>query len=215
MVSEIVGRELKRWEKFLDNKDLDEYERSIINIILEHYGELIESGGTAGGKRANKMAEYIKAKKGMCDQNLVELSLGDTTFNDKKIKRIDYVELESFRGFACSRKFSLNKQYVFLYGPNGSGKSSFSEALEYGLLGIIQESETNGIRLAKYIKNIATKKGVGPKITCKYDDGSSKIAVVDYEAYKFAFIEKNRITDFSHISALNQRNQNERLAALF
>lgn len=68
------------------------------------------------------------------------------------------LSVESFRGFTVSRDFNLNKKYVFLYGPNGSGKSSFSEALEYGLLNIIQEADANKIKLSVYIKNTSTKR---------------------------------------------------------
>lgn len=57
----------------------------------------------------------------------------EQTSKDKKIKTIDKVVIDSFRGFTVSHEFDLKKSYVFMYGPNGSGKSSFSEALEYGL----------------------------------------------------------------------------------
>jgi len=60
------------------------------------------------------------------------------------------MKVESFRGFATSRLFELDKQCVFLYGPNGSGKTSFSEALEYGLLENIEEADTNNT-LSAYI----------------------------------------------------------------
>lgn len=123
--------------------------------------------------------------------------------------------METFRGFSVSRSFNLDSQYIFLYGPNGSGKSSFSEALEYGLLGIIEEADANKIKLSTYIKNTVTKKGEKPNIICVYDDGSEGEAITNYEAYRFAFVEKNRIADFSHISVLNSKNQNERIAALF
>lgn len=212
MMSEIVGRELKRWAETLEN--LTEYDITLVNILLNHYNELISAGGVAGGKRANKFAEYINEKKGTCDKGLETLSFG-LEANAKKIKRLNVLEVESFRGFSMSRTFNLNKQYVFLYGPNGSGKSSFSEALEYGLLGTIEEADANKIKLSVYIKNEATKKGKRPIITCTYDDGTEGKAVVDYDTYRFAFVEKNRIADFSHISVLNSKNQSERIAALF
>lgn len=211
-MGEIVGREIKRWSESL--KNLTEYDITLVNILLKHYDELIEAGGTAGGKRANKFVEFINEKNGMCDKVLETLSFGSET-NTKKIKRINVLEVESFRGFSVSRTFNLNKQYVFLYGPNGSGKSSFSEALEYGLLGIIEEADANKIKLSAYIKNTATKKAKNPTIICTYDDGTKGEAIVDYEAYRFAFVEKNRIADFSHISVLSSKNQNERIAALF
>ncbi|MBQ7360626.1 MAG: hypothetical protein IJW63_11110 [Lachnospiraceae bacterium] len=211
-MSEIVGREVKRWSETL--AELNEYDITLVNILLKHYEDLIEAGGTAGGKRANKIAEYIGEKQGVCDKTIETLSFGSEK-NTKKIKKLNVLEVDSFRGFSVSRTFNLDKQYVFLYGPNGSGKSSFSEALEYGLLGIIEEAEANKIKLSTYIKNTATKKGKKPIITCTYEDGSEDEAIIDYDAYRFAFVEKNRIADFSHISVLNSKNQNERIAALF
>lgn len=213
-MSEIVGRELKLWCDSLDIANLNDYEITVVNIIINHYDELMAAGGTAGGKRANKFIEYVNAQKGICDKNLDIISVR-TTGKTRKIKRLKKLSLDSFRGFAVSRDFDLNKQYVFLYGPNGSGKSSFSEALEYGLLGIIQEADANKIKLATYIKNTSTKKGKAPKITCIYDDDTESDVVADYDLYRFAFVEKNRISDFSHISVLNSKTQSERISALF
>lgn len=211
-MSEIVGREVKRWSETL--AELNEYDITLVNILLKHCEDLIEAGGTAGGKRANKIAEYIGEKQGVCDKSIETLSFGSEK-NTKKIKKLNVLEVDSFRGFSVSRTFNLDKQYVFLYGPNGSGKSSFSEALEYGLLGIIEDAEANKIKLSTYIKNTVTKKGKKPIITCTYEDGSEDEAIIDYDAYRFAFVEKNRIADFSHISVLNSKNQSERIAALF
>lgn len=60
-MSEIVGRELKRWSETLE--ELNEYDITLVNILLKYYEALIEAGGTAGGKRANKFVEYIGEKK--------------------------------------------------------------------------------------------------------------------------------------------------------
>lgn len=214
LMSELVGRELKRWVESINVEELSDYEITVLNIIIKHHNELAESGGIAGGKRANKFAEYVNMKEGKCDKQLETLSFGNED-NFMKIKSIKTLSVESFRGFAVSREFNLDKQYVFLYGPNGSGKSSFSEALEYSLLGVIEEADASKIKLTNYIKNTLTKKGKAPVVTCIYEDGSEGRAFASFEEYRFAFIEKNRITDFSHISVLNSKNQSERIAALF
>lgn len=213
-VSEVIGRELKHWCDSLNAADLNEYDKTVINIIINHYSELMEAGGTAAGKRANKFVEYVKEKNGVCDNKLDTLSFGSKE-DIKRIKRLKKLSVDSFRGFAVSRDFDLNKQYVFLYGPNGSGKSSFSEALEYGVLNTIQEAEANKIKLPVYIKNTSTKKSKSPKIVCMFDDNTEGEATADYELYRFAFVEKNRISDFSHISILNSKSQSERISALF
>lgn len=210
----IIGQELKKWRDSLKTDELDQYDITVVNIILNSYDELQEAGGTAGGKRVTKFADLVSVKNEVCDSVLCDLSVSNISFG-KKIKRINTLEVESFRGFATSRKFELGKQYVFLYGPNGSGKTSFSEALEYGLLGRIEEADTDNIKLPTYIKNTSTKKGNSPIIHCLFEDGSAGIAKEDYETYRFSFVEKNRITDFSHISGLTAKSQSERIAALF
>lgn len=210
----IIGEELRKWKESLKISDLNLYDITVINIILAHFDELIEAGGTVGAKQIIKFAELVSSKNEKCDSALYDVSV-ENNQEKNKIKRINSLEVNSFRGFATSRVFDLEKQYVFLYGPNGSGKTSFSEALEYGLLGNIEEAEADHIKLATYIKNTSTNKGCSPIIRCTFEDGSEDEAKEDYETYRFAFIEKNRITDFSHISGLNAKNQNERMAALF
>lgn len=110
-MSEIVGRELKRWAEKLEA--LSEYDITIVNILLKNYETLIDVGGTAGGKRANKIAEYIYEKKAKCDTSLETLTFGSTT-NVKKIKRIKFLKVDSFRGFSVSREFNLEKSQYSL-----------------------------------------------------------------------------------------------------
>lgn len=215
-MGEVVGRELKHWCNTLNIADMNDYDITAANIIINHYDDLAVSGGTAGGKRANKFVEYVNEKKGICDKKLDVMSV-ETKDETRKVKRLKKLFIDSFRGFAVSREFNLDKQYVFLYGPNGSGKSSFSEALEYGLLGVIQEADANKIKLSTYIKNTSTGKGKTPRITCIYDgdDFTESEVESNYELYRFAFVEKNRISDFSHISVLSSKTQSERISALF
>lgn len=211
---EMLGRELSKWRDTIDISKVNEFDVTVINLIIDHYSELAESGGTAAGKRAKKIAEYIVKKNCVCDKTLSKLTFKQLN-KGRKIKTIDKVVVDSFRGFSVSHEFDLKKKYVFMYGPNGSGKSSFSEALEYGLLGSIQEADANKIKVSSYIKNTTTNKGKKPIISCTYEDGTTGNGNPDYENYRFAFVEKNRISDFSHISVLNTKTQYERIAALF
>ncbi len=210
----IIGQELKKWRDSLNIGELDKYDITVANIIINNFDELREAGGTARGKRSAKFAEMINKKKNICDTSLSNVSEGQS-YSEKRIKRIISLEVDSFRGFATSRNFWLDKQYVFLYGPNGSGKTSFSEALEYGLLGNIEEADADNIKLPSYIKNTYTKQGKQPIIRCLFDDGSEGEAKISYDTYRFSFVEKNRIMEFSHLSRLNTKNQGERMAALF
>ncbi len=73
MVS-IVGEELKNWKKSLIISDLNPYDITVINIILENFEALIKAGGTAGAKRIKAFAELVLAKQGKCDSVLSDIS---------------------------------------------------------------------------------------------------------------------------------------------
>lgn len=83
------------------------------------------------------------------------------------------------------------------------------------MLNTIQEADANKIKLSTYIKNSSTKKGNNPRIIGVFDDDMEGEVISDYTSYRFAFVEKNRISDFSHISVLNSKSQSERISALF
>ena len=85
-MSEIVGREVKRWSETL--AELNEYDITLVNILLKHCDDLMEAGGTAGGKRANKFVEYVGEKEGVCDKELETLSFGGKK-DSKKNKEIE------------------------------------------------------------------------------------------------------------------------------
>lgn len=212
-MASVVKRELQKWKESIEIEELSEYDVTVVNIILNNFDELSKSG-TAYGMRNQKFAYLVEEKKGNCDDKLCDIYVPKSK-EVRRIKKIKSLEVQSFRGFAQSRKFILDKNYIFLYGPNGSGKTSFSEAIEYALLENIQEANVSRIKTEEYIKNTDTHKGIAPILECLFEDGSTGSAEVDYENYKFSFIEKNRISDFSRISGETPATQTDRMAALF
>lgn len=54
--------------------------------------------------------------------------------------RLRRLTLGPFRGFRTPESFDLDKQIILFYGSNGSGKTSLCEALEYALLGDVEEA---------------------------------------------------------------------------
>lgn len=68
-MGEVVGRELKHWCNTLNIADMNDYDITVVNIITNHYDDLAASGGTAGGKRANKFAEYVNEKRVFMTRN--------------------------------------------------------------------------------------------------------------------------------------------------
>lgn len=209
---EISKYEFEKWVNTLNTEALSEYEITMINCILDNY-ELISSCGTAGGVRAKNIGKII-AGQGNKTQKTLHIS-GITKNINRTVSKILELQVEHFRGFGAQQEFKFDKQYTFFHGPNGSGKTSFCEALEYSLLGSIEEATTRSIPIEKYIVHAGEKKAIKPSLKCIYDDGVTDECVSDFEKYRFSFIEKNRINNFSHIGAANAKSQTERIAALF
>jgi len=54
---------IKKWKDSLNVADLDNYDITVANIIINNYDELRQSGGTATGKRISKFVNYINEKR--------------------------------------------------------------------------------------------------------------------------------------------------------
>lgn len=105
---------------------------------------------------------------------------------------------------------------MLIYGPNGTGKSSFCEALEYGLLGSVAEAESKRFREQNdYLKNAHTKTFFAPVIKAMDSQGHEVAIQANEAAYRFCFVEKNRIDSFSRISAQTPAKQTELISTLF
>ena len=69
-------------------------------------------------------------------------------------QRLCHLSLGPFRGFRNAEAFDLARRIVLFYGPNGSGKTSLCEALEFALLGAVDEGAQKRIDAAQYLRNI-------------------------------------------------------------
>src|SRR4030042_1259616 len=76
-------------------------------------------------------------------------------FSEYERKLINLI-IENFRGVSNYEKIDFSKKYTFIYGPNGSGKSSLCEALEYSMLGYINEAILKRISIEQYTINMIT-----------------------------------------------------------
>jgi recombinational DNA repair ATPase RecF len=101
------------------------------------------------------------------------------------------------------------------YGPNGSGKTSLCEALEFALLGAVDEGAQKRIDAAQYLRNIHEGRFAPPQLTALDAQGRKVAVQADADAYRFCFIEKNRIDSFSRIAAKPAGQKTELIAALF
>jgi energy-coupling factor transporter ATP-binding protein EcfA2 len=130
-------------------------------------------------------------------------------------KRLRHLTLGPFRGFRFPEPFDLQKRIILFYGPNGSGKTSFCEGLEFALLGGVEEAENKRIDPRVYLANLH-EGGFAPPTLKATDHQSREVDVVaNEEAYRFCFIERNRIDAFSRIAAKPAGQRSELIATLF
>lgn len=209
---EYAKYEMSNWLKGIDSSTLNSYDRTLLGILIDHFDEIAQQG-TAKGGRANLISRFIIE----LGRN-TRLEIPDITNDNSShpsIEKLLVLYVEKFRGFCSPVEFKFNDKYTLFHGSNGSGKTSMCEALEYSILGTIEEASSRTIPLKRYIIHAGEKKAKEPKLKCRFSDGSEEYCSPDLDTYRFAFIEKNRIDSFSHMGATTAKNQTDRIAALF
>lgn len=154
-------------------------------------------GQFAGMNSGLPMLDAIAAGAGWRWRSLTELTVGP------------------FRGFRNPESFDLNKRLILFYGPNGSGKTSLCEAMEYALLGAVDEGAQKRIDAGQYLRNIHEGRFEAPRLQALDLAGQPIKIDADADAYRFCFIEKNRIDSFSRIAAKPAGQKTELIATLF
>lgn len=208
-----IKLEFEKFLRSLDVSQLSATERKLINIIRNHFDEIAEYG-RAGGRRAKLLNKLIQehGRKITDELILAKEEIFDSGF---PIKKLNSIEIENFRGFTSKEIFKFDRPYTLIYGPNGTGKSSFCEALEFSMLGYINEADSRRIDIIKYITNTTTKTYTHPKLLALGPNEAEIEVVSSPTNYHFSFIEKNRIEGFARISSNTPANQNEMIATLF
>lgn len=107
------------------------------------------------------------------------------------------------------------KQITLLYGPNGSGKTSLCEALEYALLGDVEEAGNKRIAARTYLANLHAGRSAPPVLKALDNGGQELDVVSNPDTFRFCFVEKNRIDSFSRIAARPNTQRAELIATLF
>ncbi|MGE0113367.1 MAG: AAA family ATPase [Steroidobacteraceae bacterium] len=130
-------------------------------------------------------------------------------------RRLRSLTIGPFRGFRTPETFDLQKRIILFYGPNGSGKTSFCEGLEYALLGSVEEAGTKRIDEQTYLANVHAQGFEVPVLRATDHHHRQVAAVSNPDAFRFCFIEKNRIDAFSRIAARPPAQRTELIATLF
>ncbi|WKS83374.1 AAA family ATPase [Aeromonas caviae] len=129
--------------------------------------------------------------------------------------RMHNLTVGPFRGFMRQEVFDLSRDITLVYGANGTGKSSFCEALETAMLGSISEAKVKRVDHRVYCNNARLRQHTVPVLTSSTGEAQPAVVMANEDAYRFCFIEKNRLDDFARIAARTPGDQRQLIATLF
>ncbi|MEB7546940.1 ATP-binding protein [Enterobacter ludwigii] len=129
--------------------------------------------------------------------------------------RLHELTVGPFRGFMSEETFDLSRDVTLVYGANGTGKSSFCEALETAMLGSISEAKVKRVDHHTYCNNARLQRHTLPILTSCAGEIPPAAMIPNEDAYRFCFIEKNRLDDFARIAARTPSDQRQLIATLF
>jgi energy-coupling factor transporter ATP-binding protein EcfA2 len=202
--------------RFIDSLEPDlvtQDEWRLLNVLSDHLDDVIPLG-TGAGRRS----KYI-AGVAFPNFDALPVDVPQTTQEAqgsiKRLRRLSAISIGPFRGFARNEAFDLDSQIVLLYGPNGTGKSSFCEALELALLGTVNDSSAKRLDQGEFLKNARTGSFEQPRLIGLFEDGEPAPVTANSNLFRFCFVEKNRIDDFSRIASFTPGLQERLIASLF
>lgn len=203
--------EYHKWICTLETRLLSDLEKHLLNLITENFEDVFNSG-THHGSRAKLIISLLESNP---IPDSITLNIPDSEITETTSQPLTKIEIGPFKGFVAQREFQFGDNYTLLYGSNGTGKSSLCEGLEASLLGYVAEAERKRVSLETYIQNTSVESGSVPSAYKTLDDGSLEQVSQSIDEYQYCFIEKNRIDDFSRISANTERNQEAIILKLF
>jgi len=183
------------------------------NLVLANFDD-VASTARQHNNRSHLLARLARGYLAGTSADLPQLQEAAPQ-GERPWVRLRHLTLGPFRGFREPQGFDLNKRLVLCYGPNGSGKSSFCEALEYALRGSVEEAGSKRIADEEYLANIHAGRFQAPALTATGSDGREVQVRADEDAFRFFFIEKNRIDNFSRIAATPPGRKSDLIATLF
>lgn len=210
----MIRGEYLRFLQTLYSETIDEDERKIANLILQNLEVLIPLG-THQAQRVKAIVELSQNNWSNLNAEIQPLPQNLASDNSL-ITQLKSLSVGPFRGFSRKEIFDLSSNLVLIYGPNGTGKSSFCEALEYTLLGSVAEAESKRFRdQHMYLRNAYVDHFSAPELLGLNSEGQEVSIVSDDALYRFCFVEKNRIDNFSRIAAQIPSKQTELISTLF
>lgn len=182
--------------------------------IVYNYFDSIKNTTTAQSQRSKVLVPLLIADLAKSDEipHVRHQGDADATYHWVRLRQLI---VGPFRGFQQSETFDLDRRIVLFYGPNGTGKTSFCEALEYCLLGEVDEAAARRIPNATYLRNVRTGSFSQPTLIASNSSGAETSVLPDVDAFRFCFVEKNRIDSFSRIASKTEAQRIGLIATLF
>ena len=207
-----IRNEYHRFLEALSNGGASEDTRRLARVIWEHL-DRISDLGTVRRARSKVLAPLVV--QFMDAMPLDVPVMGDGGAAGPTFARVRQLIVGPFRGFMRRETFDLSRAITLVYGANGTGKSSFCEALERALLGHVSEAQAKRIDQRQYCNNARLGRHLTPELEVTDEQGRVVQFRPDEEAFRFCFVEKNRIDGFARIAARTPADQRQIIATLF
>ena len=207
-----IRDEYQRFLTTLAGSPVAEDVRRMANLVFSNLQWLAEVGATRRA-RSVRLAPIAVQQLSMTSYEIPYFTHIEAPA--RALGRLHELRVGPFRGFTRSETFDLSRSITLIYGANGTGKSSFCDALETVLLGSITEAQVKRIDHRSYCNNARLRRHVPPVLTSVVDEGAPTPVQPNEEAYRFCFIEKNRLDAFARIAARTPGDQRQLIATLF
>lgn len=207
-----TAAEYQRFLAFLTQQRVADDTRRLANLVFLHLGVLAQVGA-ARRARSTRLAPIAIRDLLNTPVDLPPAPPLPPAAAD--VRRLHELRVGPFRGFMREEIFDLSHSITLIYGANGTGKSSLCEALEVAMLGSISEAQAKRFDSRTYSNNVRLRRHVAPALTALGNDGQVRPMQINEGAYRFCFIEKNRLDDFERIAARTPADQRQLIATLF
>lgn len=209
---------MKYYETFLNwlhepAREVPADARRFANLVFAHFDAVAETSRQRNN-RSNFLAEIARTSLSTTAPECPTLAEADEEV-EWPWRRLQRLVLGPFRGFRREQAFDIDGRVVLVYGPNGSGKSSLCEALEFGLLGFVEESGLRRIDVERYLTNIHSGNFERPTLVARNSQDEDTAVHPQPDQFRFCFIEKNRIDAFSRVAARPPGQRADLIATLF
>src|ERR1700754_3268580 len=200
--------EYVRFRQWLDAQNPAADVRTVCAVVEQNMGDIAQTTHHSG-QRSKRLIPLLRDRM---DQEIAVAGQEVPQAGAVPWRRLLRLEIGPFRGFRHPETFDLSSPTVLVLGPNGSGKSSLCEALEFALLGSVQEEDERSVR--RFLDNVHEGSHVLPRLICEVN-GKEHEMFPDEELHRFIIVERNRIEGFARIGARSASAATKMLAMLF